>query len=342
MVRGEHNAYIPTDLIPEILSRLSRKSVARFRCVSKLWRSILSGPRLLFALERSNHEFLFFSSHSPYEKSPLVVTADFHMRFSQDLYPNFGGFTSGLIYFSHLQISKNECWQRQIYNLNTGRNMTLPRLDRYRKCNSFLGFDPLDKQFKVLFMAYLGGPDDDRILTVTTGKKKWRKIECPIRPEPSCDHWTCINGVLYYIGKNGGDSYLICCFDVRSETFEFVEADCFRNPQVTQLINYKGKLCGIDLTYNDSNAIVLHMWILEDVETEEWSEYVYTFPENDIYEKIVVVGMTTTGEIILSEKYTSKQFCVFYFSPERNTLRRVEIRGVGMKLLRMTPEFMHL
>ncbi|KAF2612047.1 hypothetical protein F2Q70_00013437, partial [Brassica cretica] len=42
-----------------------------------------------------------------------------------------------------------------------------------------------------------------------------------------------------------------------SETFKFVAAECFRDPQSTKLINYKGKLGGIDLTYDDSDAIEL-------------------------------------------------------------------------------------
>ncbi|KAL0699074.1 hypothetical protein Bca4012_055196 [Brassica carinata] len=325
MSRRKH---IPTDLIPEILLRLPGKSMARFRCVSKLWLSILTRPRLLFALERTNEEMLFFSSPHPlypYEKSSPVVAADFLMKFES---AGLVALTSGLIYV----LSD----MRMIYNLNTGEHVALPELRRYRKSNTFLGFDPLNKQFKVLFMAYIGGPDDHRILTLgPRNKKKWRKIKCGLRHEPLYDkvriNGICINGVLYYIGEEDevvGGSYFIICFDVRSEKFKFVKAECFDDPESTKLINYKGKLGGIELTYNDSDAIELCMWILEDVERKEWSKYVYTLPVNNIC-NVFVVGVTTTGEIILSEKVTSTPFCVFYFSPERNTLQRVEIRGVG-------------
>ncbi|KAF2581399.1 hypothetical protein F2Q70_00013441 [Brassica cretica] len=61
-----------------------------------------------------------------------------------------------------------------------------------------------------------------------------------------------------------------------------------------------------------------------DLERKEWSKYVYTLPVNGICE-VFVVGVTTTSEIVLSEKVTSTPFYVFYFSPERNTLQRVEI-----------------
>ncbi|WZZ46969.1 hypothetical protein YC2023_043228 [Brassica napus] len=38
-----------------------------------------------------------------------------------------------------------------------------------------------------------------------------------------------------------------------------LETEFFGDPKATKLINYKGKLGGIDLTYNDSDAIELCM-----------------------------------------------------------------------------------
>ncbi|CAA7014187.1 unnamed protein product [Microthlaspi erraticum] len=71
----------------------------------------------------------------------------------------------------------------------------------------------------------------------------------------------------------------------------------------------------------------LCLWVLEG---HEWSEYVYTLPENPPFDldNVSIVGMTATGEIVLSEKYTSERFYVFYFNPERKTLQRVEILGL--------------
>ncbi|XP_013717458.1 putative F-box protein At1g30925 isoform X1 [Brassica napus] len=81
---------IPPDLSYEIFSRLSTKTIARCRCVSKLWRSILRSadftelfltkssarPSLLFALKRATNEFHFYSSpqiHIQNEKSSLAA-----------------------------------------------------------------------------------------------------------------------------------------------------------------------------------------------------------------------------------------------------------------------------
>ncbi|CAN8285499.1 unnamed protein product [Cochlearia groenlandica] len=79
---------MPNDLIIEILSRLPAKSIARFHCVSKLWKSMLvtpcftklfltrssSRPRLLFVVE-SLDDWCFMTSpqpqphNNPYDKS---------------------------------------------------------------------------------------------------------------------------------------------------------------------------------------------------------------------------------------------------------------------------------
>lgn len=358
---------IPTKLILEILLRLPAKSVARFRCVSKQWASILGGgqeyykdllltkssaqPRLLFGIEENGKWSIFSSPQhllSPNEKlssSSLVVTPEFHMKFPPEDMTIYNcahglpfGYASGLLYF---YVDKEQ-WsyygrRPMICNPKTGRYEALPFILRYRKTYSFFGFDPVHKQFKVLFMAYPFGPDDHRIMTLGTAGMRWRKIKCSLRHE-CVSSGICINGVLYYLGNLSRctkkseevDRFVIVCFDVRSEEFKFIyqESSC-------ELINYKGKL---GLVYYDDqisdNAIELRVCVLEDLEKQEWSKYAYTLRDDRFFNLrgVSVVGVdSSTGEIILSmAEYTSKRpFYVFYFNPETNTLQRVEIQGFG-------------
>ncbi|ESQ33739.1 hypothetical protein EUTSA_v10009617mg [Eutrema salsugineum] len=322
----------PTDLITEIFSRLPAKSVGRFRSLSKLWRVMLhrpyftklflsrssARPRLLFAVERES-EWCFFSlpqHHNPYDKSSLVVAAEVHTKFSKDTKRYTCSYASGLIYFPDMSIC----------NPITGQS--LAKLRKYRKSISFLGFDPIGKQFKVL------ASDRHRVMTLGTGEMSWRKIQCPFPYEffihESWGKGICINGVLYYLVCTYVDATRvnrIVCFDVRSEKFNFIDGKGFWE---TNLINYKGKLGGIDWKHDvDSNTLELCVWVLEDVEKQEWSKKVYTLPENEVVRNFSVLGMTNTGEIILSEMYTSKRFNVFYFNPESNTLQKFEIQGFG-------------
>ncbi|KAG7598969.1 F-box domain [Arabidopsis suecica] len=342
MKRGENLESIPTDLIMEIFSRLPAKSVARFRTLSKLWGSMLyrpyftelfltrsfARPRLLFLVQRFNDN-LFFSSPQPqnrYDKSSLVVAATFHMKFLGNI--DSYVCSCGLIYFHGRLISKKEV--RVICNPITAKYAILPKLTTSSIVN-FLGFDPIDKQYKVLIMKQL--PYDSpvhHILTLETGQMRWRRIQCPLIHGVCCKG-ICINGVLYYlaceIDKTSQDqTYLLVCFDVRSEKFKFVDAKCSFDNWSTTMINYKGKLGVINWKY----GIELNMWVLEDMEKHEWSKYVYTFPENNKAHDLDLGldGVTAAGEIVFSSwKSTCKPFYVFYYNPGRNTLHNVEIQG---------------
>ncbi|KAJ4916963.1 putative F-box protein [Raphanus sativus] len=340
---GEISDSIPDDLIVEIFSRLPAKSAARFRCLSKLWYSMLhrsyftelfltrsrTRPRLLFVFELSG-KFSVYSSpqlQNPYKKSSLVAPVDLDMM-SLD----FDGFTSGLIYFSSMYFWDKsgldlESSRPVIYNPSTKHYVSLPKQPRSRHrryMGSFLGFDPIDKQFKVLWIRTTG-ISSYKILTLGTGKMRWRNIQSPLNHE-AYKPCLCINGVLYYLASSSSDSSftpLLVCFDVRSEKFKFIDAEFFAYIR-TQFINYKGRF-GVTQWKNDGE---LRVWVLEDVEKQKWSKNVYTFPA--INEIVGVAGATSTGDIVLSMRYrTSKPFYVFYFNLERNTLQSVEIQGFG-------------
>ncbi|KAG7648836.1 F-box protein [Arabidopsis thaliana] len=346
---------LPKELILEILKRLPAKSVKRFHCVSKQWASMLScphfrelfltrsssaQPRLLFAIEKHNQWSLFSLPQrlTPYEKSSsssVVVTPEFHMKFPPDgmlIYPRHDrrfsfGYASGLMYFYGMWINEhNYDGVPVICNPLTGRYASLPFLERYRKAFSFFGFDPIEKQYKVLFMAYPSGPDHHTVLTFGTGEMSWRKIECSVKHDIASDG-ICINGVMYYLGDTSEfmTAFVVVCFDVRSETFSFIYPGSY-----CEVINYKGKLGLVFCDDYTDDAIELRLWVLEDKEKIEWSKYAYKLKDEKFSAHYVsIVGVSAAGEIVLSmADFTSKQpFYVFYYNPERNTLQCTEIQG---------------
>ncbi|CAA7061310.1 unnamed protein product [Microthlaspi erraticum] len=336
----------PKDLLMEIFSRLPAKSVGRFRCVSKRWSSMLrrpyftelfltrsrACPRLLFAIKGDRKgEWKFFSSSQPQMSSSLVVATGFQFKFFDDMKSDFCGYASGLICFCVTTFSEeNENRVHVISNPSTGQYAILPKLGEHRSTRNFLGFDPIDKQFKILSMVAKPSCDHDhRILSLGTGKMNWRKIQCPFTHKPSPFRGICINGVIYYLASFDQTSYVIICFDVRSEKFKFIDIECFHD----KLINYKGKLGVIQWKcVGDDSSIELTMVVLEDVEKREWSKHVYILPD-DIkivnWNLISIAGVTALGEIVLSINPISKPFYVFYYNPERNDLRCVEIQGFG-------------
>ncbi|ESQ33543.1 hypothetical protein EUTSA_v10009304mg [Eutrema salsugineum] len=215
-----------------------------------------------------------------------------------------------------------------ICNPSTGQRARLPKLRTDRGSKSFLGFDPVDKQFKVLYVAY---NNDHRIVTLGNGKMGWRKTQCPSNHHPSTKKGICIDGVLYYMAAPIDRTYVlvIVCFDVKSEIYKFIRApDSFDR---ATMIGYKGKLGWIrwdtSNVYDGIRTPELHMWVLEDADKQEWSRYFFTFPNDKFVDGVYVAGMTATGDIVLSMSFTRYPFYVFYFNPERNTLQNIEIQG---------------
>ncbi|KAG7532770.1 F-box associated interaction domain, partial [Arabidopsis thaliana x Arabidopsis arenosa] len=88
------------------------------------------------------------------------------------------------------------------------------------------GYDPVEKQYKVLSVTWSKGSKEYQVLTLGIGEPSWRIIKCC---RPNIYHplhkGVCINGVLYYICTITGvlkDS-MIVCFDFKSEKFRFIE-----------------------------------------------------------------------------------------------------------------------
>ncbi|XP_019092749.1 PREDICTED: putative F-box protein At1g30930 [Camelina sativa] len=231
-----------------------------------------------------------------------------------------------------------------ICNPLTGQYVILPELRggvSHSYSYSYLGFDPVDKEFKVLFMntcEYIASKDTDHyILTLGTGELRWRKIQCPFTHEPLWER-VCINGVLYYLAHaTNGWSYVIVCFDVRSEKFKLLDPNCSSTygyeRRFNGMINYKEKLCGIylDYAYDGGFPVKLTMRVLEK---REWSSYVYSLSADQsevvkVKKNLSVIGVTGSGDIVLSTNSASNPFYVFYFNPGRNTLQVVEMQGVG-------------
>ncbi|KAG2326426.1 hypothetical protein Bca52824_009154 [Brassica carinata] len=354
MNRADNSASIPIDLILEILSRLPSKSVWKFHCVSKLWRSMLScpsfkelyltrsssRPRLLFAVYRVGGDMRFYSSpqphHIPFGKSSLVVAADYHTTFPSERC----NYASGLVCFRGKGCSVEEDAMILICNPITGQYANLPKLIMYNSSSkAFLGFDPVDKQFKILVEhhPFCSPRDCHKILTLGVPKLRWRSSTAWLEYYTFLSEGICISGVIYYVAwvQYSKGIYRVFCFDVRYEEFKVIDAECFYDHHRTlRLINYKGKLGAITGNLDDSGAIELRMWVLHDVEKQEWSSYVYPLPDNEVISlhDITIAGMTTGGEFVLSMLDAFKRFYVFYFNPEKNTLRSVEIQGFGQNV----------
>ncbi|CAA7017100.1 unnamed protein product [Microthlaspi erraticum] len=301
---GEYSEPIPVDLVAEIFVRLPLKSIARSRCLSKYWASILRLPYFteLFLTRSCARPRLLFS----FLKDGWMPRKTHHVSV--------------------------------VCNPSTGQTLTVNSRRRLG-VRSYFGYDPIDKQHKVLAMTwkvnrnYWMVSEEHQVLTLGTSEPSWRMIECCIPHTPLYSEYynICINGVLYYqaVNKSSGDC-IIVCFDVKSEKFSFVkDKDAFTTSYgCAALINYKGKLGSLlfrkSFTYYGS----IKLRVLEDAEKHEWSEHIFVLPTSwkNIFQDtwLHVVKVTQTNEIVLARSSSD----VLYYNTETNTIRKVAIHGM--------------
>ncbi|XP_019087640.1 PREDICTED: putative F-box protein At1g53360 [Camelina sativa] len=333
----EFSDLIPDDLLIDIFSRVSVKSLGRCRCVSELWEYILgrpdftelfltrAPPRLLFAF-KAKKELYVFSSPQPQspddEISCLVATP--YKRFPKYFPTDICTSQYGLVFLQHRRRKAAQV----VCNPLTRHCMTLPKLKATGVERSYFGFDPTSKQFKVLCMTrsrYVTH-NTHRILTLESGKRVWRTIQDPIPGHsPLDDDEICINGVLYYIALFPMPVLKIVCFDFRREKFGFIklDKDMFPVPKLT-LFNYKGKL---GVHQNEMMELEKNVWwVLEDVGEDKWFKRKCMLPPE--VTNMMCVGMKGTGEIVFTPStcYLSDSFYILFFNTEKNTVRRIYIR----------------
>ncbi|XP_019099677.1 PREDICTED: F-box protein At3g47030-like [Camelina sativa] len=312
---------IPADVLVNVLSRLPLEDVARCRCVSKHWSSVLrrrdftqlylevssARPRILFTFVHEGKRIFYsiLQDVDPDRDYSNAISPYYQMHFPKGL----GSFHDACP--SIRAFICNKYRKPMICNPSTRQYISLPiSTTKGNQMRPYFGYDPIGKVFKVFCVS------DDfvcRVTTLGTEVVTWRRVECLI------PHWPlhseiCIDGVLYYLvgcledGTRLG--YRVVCFDVKLEKLKFVGGVVGSLILYSSFINYHGKLAS-------ATKLV------------KWSHIVYEFPDcwfDFVADTdIKIVGMTSAGEIILSTCSLVEPLYVFYFNVNKNTLTRVEI-----------------
>ncbi|KAL0722342.1 hypothetical protein Bca4012_036941 [Brassica carinata] len=301
---GENSGQIPVDITHEILLRLPAKSIARCRVVSKEWGFTLSSQYF-------TDLFLKMSSLSPC----ILFTFQAEVNHVPIDYP-----ISVCVPVCGLLCTKDE-WvlsgkkdaRIMICNPSTGGFKLLPKVKtRRRRVLTYLGYDPVEKVYKVLCMTSREKPvslqgEQHQVLTLGTGKMNWRMIECSV---PHCplleDNEICLDRVLYYL----------------------------ESPST--LINYKGKLGILHPNasgFMEGRATGFVLWVIDDIENHKWCKNIIMLPSP--WWSLVsgtrfhIVGTTGDNQIMFSPSVVSIPFYIFCYNMETNSIRRVQIQGFG-------------
>ncbi|KAG7564747.1 F-box associated domain type 3 [Arabidopsis suecica] len=350
----ENSKEIPIELLIDVFSRLSIEDVARCRCVSKPWSSIL---------RRRDFTQLFLKISSTRPRILLTFLHKGRRHFysiPQDLDPDRNNYSSRISAYYQMHFPKDlsssvevcppilgliccKSKKPMICNPSTGelKYISLPSAKTKRvKMRPYFGYDPIDQLFKVLCVS------SDYVCRVSTlGTKEvtstWRKVECSIPHQPLHSE-ICMDGILYYLAKCMGNGtptpYMVVAFDVRLERFKFLPVEL--NIVGSALINYQGKLA---ILWQNLGGIYRHIQsfelrVLNDVDEVKWSIIIYELPDywkNFAVETtyLYILGMTTSGEIVLSTYYVHEPFYIFYYNTVKKYVVRVQV-DFGIEPLR--------
>ncbi|KAF8042025.1 hypothetical protein BT93_A0584 [Corymbia citriodora subsp. variegata] len=365
MVSGAGSMVIPDDVLAEILKRLPVKSLCRFKCVSTLWRSLISDPHFVHShfARSAIHPKLLISLPSQPDPDPpgrCFFAANQSEPGNPDqpriALPYFFAPGTASRYVSQ-SLNGLICFQVDGYvgvcNPTTGKYVTLRTIEAKitGECaylHYSFGFDPVDKKHKVLrtlATCRRSMPDDLREVimehhVLDLGSDKWRRIEDG-PPHIKKESEICFDGLIYYRAWNGTitnprQDYLVE-FNVRTERFRMVRFPGDNGPRGGHckicLIEFEGHVAVADLRNlkRDGNDDVV-LLISEDFEREIWRKKVIALPppwkEILAAEEIFLAGTVGTGEWLLASQIMSKPQRVFYYNPKNNSFHEIEISGL--------------
>ncbi|XP_010431269.1 PREDICTED: putative F-box protein At3g52320 [Camelina sativa] len=284
---------IPEEVLIEILIRLPAKSLMRYKCVSKLWLSLIISPyftnlflkssprRRLFAyITDARHRIgkyalLISSSSSSHDQSVVsVIDQNLTMRI---IGGHFVNAVRGLACFRAGR-------RVQICNLHTRQLVELPTIRSQVKGNNvwnYFGHDPVHDVYKVLTLVWEFNKEprvrlEHHVLVLGAGAI-WKNTQCHIPHHSPYTRGISINGVLYYGARTYDNRFMLMSFDLSSEEFnliEFPNVSGFGSFSWMDLMNYKGRVAfysNFKLLWRHSASPRMEVWVLEDADKSQWS-----------------------------------------------------------------------
>lgn len=251
------------DLLIEILLCVPVKSLIKFKCVSRSWRTLISDPKFCYNHSAKNPKVV--STILYYDCGKLMSLSLHGHRSSPNL--SISGEKTYLEHSSNGLILFSWGYPRQEYsvcNLTTQESTIVPLPDStYRKYQfSCLAFDPAKSPYyKIILILYPRDSGFYQIDIYFSETKSWKRVDLPVTengifPLIQKAYW---NGSIHWMSAN--DIHLE--FDVDKE--KLVETPLPKKPTLLSPfeIHFFGECCGNLLLVQYRTRTILGFRILE-------------------------------------------------------------------------------
>ncbi|CAN6989640.1 unnamed protein product [Brassica oleracea var. botrytis] len=360
---GDTYSYVVTE---EVLTRMPAKSLMRFKCVSKLWSSLISSPcfrdRFLTVPTRQRpHLFMCLqdvNDHSSSVTLSLVPDVNSHdtpssssSSFVVDLtIPRMRG---GYICQNLRGFMCYDLWQKpRIFNPATRQLVTLPPAFNPNTTKGtvsyYFGHDPITDQYKVVCSVGVRLTDTQevrshhRVFVLKPGgggswRKAYRLPPPDFIPHIAARGGVCINGVIYYLGWTAADNCMLVSFHIRSHDFKMIQvplAEELPPPAKMKnvcLVEYCGKVTVVDQTsLRDKGR--LDLWAFEDAANKKWSSKTLVVKPSQLgfvrNIEFVVRGTSRNGKVFLIPTDLVSPFQILCYDLQSNDMIKMDIKGV--------------
>lgn len=318
--------YFPSDLITEIVQRISLETAPRMCSLSKewaksLWSKSLANPRILFMSPDSRNKTSHLWFHSVLQNKPPEL-----WNKNQVMIPRLA---CPFQYISSQTVRGSICCYNKtgksaILNPTRGVYKVLPKvieLGPADETHYSLGFDLESHVFKVLCLISREreSKTELRILNLLDENMHWRRVNhtALFTTHPS---GICIDGKMYF----GSHIHsIVSCFDLKKEELLTIKLPIWVK-SYDNLVKVNGKLA---LIVKGSRPGARRIWTLEAAGT--WSKLQYEIPpfaQNSLKCTYECVGTIGTDKFVFTpSSLLQEPLHVMYYEPKTSAPLKISI-----------------
>lgn len=337
-----NNGEFSEDMLIEILSRLSVRSLLKFRCVCKSWCDLFESPSFI-SKHLNNEDNMRLtvryvdsdddgSDEFSYPRICFSLFLDETLAdlSSQDLVPQMPIFGVVMGPYDGIFCSLVNDHRIAIWNLATRECKALPKRvpilpDNIEISNSYVGFglDPISNYYKLVWILTLW--DEKRcmfcecadVAVYTFCTNSWRNFQSfemslhNVRDELDSTYH---NGVCYWLTMRHGCHELILSFCLGNENFQEIQGPCIPEAAPKTLGVYNGSLC---LLLLDKTKSCFDMWMMKD---RYWTKH---FSTRSIVAVDRPIGFWKNGAFFIR----SSTGQLLLYDPSTGEMRDLELRS---------------